>query len=148
MPVDSVAVGAHGQMQGLGFHWELWSLASGGFTPLEALRLATANGADAIGVGAQLGAVEVGKLADLNVLDRNPLENIRNTVSLKYVMKNGRLYDASVSQRSMAAQTLRRAHVVGNRSGEDGRSTLSVRRVHACFGSQFLSTEIRRRAFR
>jgi len=70
-------------------------MASGGFTPLEALRLATANGADAIGLGAQLGSVEVGKLADLNVLDRNPLENIRNTVALKYVMKNGRLYDAS-----------------------------------------------------
>ena len=90
-----IALGAHGQMQGLGAHWELWSIASGGFTPLEALRIATINGAEAIGLSKELGSLEVGKLADLNVLDRNPLENIRNTVAIKYVMKNGRLYDAN-----------------------------------------------------
>ena len=59
------------------------------------LRAATLNGADAIGAGAELGSLEVGKLADLVVLDRNPLMDIRNSTSLRYVMKNGRLYDAN-----------------------------------------------------
>jgi imidazolonepropionase-like amidohydrolase len=59
------------------------------------LRSATASGAEAIGLGTQLGTLEVGKLADLQVLDRNPLTDIRNTNSVRYVMKNGRLYDAN-----------------------------------------------------
>jgi amidohydrolase family protein len=90
-----IGLGGHGQMQGLGVHWELWSLATGGFTPLELLKVATISGADAIGVGKELGSLEVGKLADLNVLDKNILEDIRNSVAIKYVMKNGRLYDGS-----------------------------------------------------
>jgi len=62
------------------------------------LRVGTIFGAEAIGVGKDLGSLEVGKLADLQVLDRNPLESIRNTNSLRYVMKNGRLYDANTLQ--------------------------------------------------
>ena len=61
----------------------------------EILRSATASGAEAIGLGTQLGSLEIGKLADLQVLDRNPLTDIRNTNSVRYVMKNGRLYDAN-----------------------------------------------------
>ena len=90
-----VGVGGHGQLQGLGFHWELWALKSGGLTPFEALRAATRHGAELIGVGADLGTIETGKLADLVILDGNPLADIRATRNVRYVMKNGALYDAS-----------------------------------------------------
>ncbi|MCG3153577.1 MAG: Protein TolB [bacterium] len=89
-----VNLGAHGQLQGLGAHWELWMLAQGGMTPLEAIRAATLNGAEYIGMGKELGSLEPGKLADLIVLEKNPLENIQNTEFITQVMKNGRLYDA------------------------------------------------------
>jgi imidazolonepropionase-like amidohydrolase len=72
----------------------MWAMASGGMSPLEVLRAATINGAEEIGHGLDFGSLEVGKLADLQVLTNNPLENIHNTVTTKYVMKNGRLYDA------------------------------------------------------
>jgi imidazolonepropionase-like amidohydrolase len=90
----TVQLGAHGQLQGLGAHWELWMLQQGGMTNLEAIRCATINGAKALGLDTELGSIEKGKLADLVVLDRNPLENIRNTESIAMVMVNGRLYDA------------------------------------------------------
>ena len=88
-------VGSHGQLQGFGYHWELWSIAMGGLSNHDALRVATAMGAQAIGLGRDLGTIENGKLADLVVLDRNPLENLRNTTAIRYVMKNGRLYYGS-----------------------------------------------------
>ena len=90
-----VGLGGHGEMQGLGVHWELWTIASGGMPNHDVLRVGTIFGAEAIGVARDLGSLEVGKLADLQVLERNPLEDIRNTNSLRDVMKNGRLYDAS-----------------------------------------------------
>ena len=88
-----VGVGSHGQLQGLGYHWELWSIQSGGLSEHDALRVATIFGAEAIGLENQLGTIERGKLADMIVLNANPLDNIRNTDSIQYVMRNGRLYD-------------------------------------------------------
>ena len=88
-----VLLGAHGQLQGLGAHWELWMFAQGGMTPMEALRAATIDGARYIGLDGDIGSIEQGKLADLVVLDRNPLENIRHTESINLVMLNGRLYE-------------------------------------------------------
>jgi imidazolonepropionase-like amidohydrolase/Tol biopolymer transport system component len=91
----SIQMGAHGQLQGLGAHWETWMLAQGGMTPMEALRAATIDGAKYLGLEGELGSLEKGKLADLIVLDRDPLENVRNTDSVNMVMLNGRLYDAA-----------------------------------------------------
>ncbi|MFN2565498.1 MAG: amidohydrolase family protein [Gemmatimonadaceae bacterium] len=90
-----VGIGSHGQLQGLGYHWEMWTLASGGTKPVDVLRAATILGADAIGHGKDLGSIEGGKLADPAILDANPLENIQNTNTVRYVMKNGRLYDGN-----------------------------------------------------
>ncbi|MGY5849991.1 amidohydrolase family protein [Salegentibacter sp. F14] len=89
-----VNLGAHGQLQGLGAHWELWLLKMGGMTNMEALQAATINGAEYIGMGSEIGSLEKGKLADLIVLDENPLEDIRNSETVIYTMINGRLYDA------------------------------------------------------
>ncbi len=90
-----VNLGAHGQLQGLGVHWELWMFVQGGMTPMEAIRAATLNGAKYMGMEKELGSLEPGKLADLIVLEKNPLEDIRNSDSVVMVMKNGRLYDAA-----------------------------------------------------
>ncbi|HUG40447.1 MAG TPA: amidohydrolase family protein [Longimicrobiales bacterium] len=85
-------VGSHGQLQGLGYHWELWALQSCDMNEHDALRVATLFGAEAIGLETDLGSIEPGKLADFVVLRGNPLEGIRNTNTIRYVMKNGRLY--------------------------------------------------------
>jgi Tol biopolymer transport system component len=89
------AVGSHGQLQGLGYHWELWAMGSGGASNHDVLRAATIYGAEAIGFGEDLGTVAAGKLADILVLDEDPLADLRNSVKIQYVMKNGRLYDAN-----------------------------------------------------
>jgi imidazolonepropionase-like amidohydrolase len=89
----SVQRGAHGQREGLAAHWEMWMFVQGGMTPMQALRCATLNGARYLGLDGDIGSLEPGKLADLVVLDKNPLEDIRNTEAIRQVMQNGRLYD-------------------------------------------------------
>ena len=88
-----VCIGSHGEMQGIGYHWEMWALASGGWQPLEVLRAATLSGAEAIGYAQDLGSLEAGKLADFVVLSADPLTDIHNTNSIRYVMKNGELFE-------------------------------------------------------
>tara|TARA_Y100000748_G_scaffold47647_2_gene36189 strand:- start:9487 stop:12660 length:3174 start_codon:yes stop_codon:yes gene_type:complete len=90
-----IGVGSHGEMQGICYHWEIWNIQSGGMRELDALKCATIIGAEALGFSDDLGSIKVGKLADLVLLKKDPLVDIRNTNSIKYVMKNGLLYDAS-----------------------------------------------------
>ena len=84
-----IALGSHGEQQGIGAHWELWMLQMGKMKPMDALRTATLSGAIALGLDKHIGSIEAGKLADLVVLDANPLDNIQNSDSIRYVIKSG-----------------------------------------------------------
>ena len=100
----NVSLGAHGQLQGLGAHWELWAMAGEGgpgnaLTPHAALKAATIQAADKIGFAPDLGSIEAGKLADFIVLDANPLEDIHNSTRARMVVKNGEVYDAETLAR-------------------------------------------------
>jgi Tol biopolymer transport system component len=88
------AIGGHGEWNGLDSHWDLWSGAMA-LSPMEALEVATWQGASFIGLNQDLGSISVGKVADLVVLNANPLEDIHNTRNIRYVMKGGRLYDGN-----------------------------------------------------
>ncbi|MCZ6596423.1 MAG: amidohydrolase family protein, partial [Planctomycetota bacterium] len=90
-----VNTGAHGQREGLATHWEMWMLSQGGFTPWEMLRAATASGAYSLGLDGDIGSLEPGKLADLVVIDGNPLADVRRTEYVHATMINGRLYEAT-----------------------------------------------------
>ncbi|MET0635894.1 MAG: amidohydrolase family protein [Chitinophagaceae bacterium] len=94
----TVNMGAHGQIQGIGAHWEIWMMAQGGMTPLEALRTATINPAKSLGLESYIGSLEPGKYADLLIMDKNPLESIYNTETIRYTMVNGRLYNAETME--------------------------------------------------
>lgn len=87
-------IGSHGQLQGLGFHWELWAVASGGMSNHDALRVATIKGCEALGLDTDLGSLEIGKIADILIMNANPLDNLRHTNTLTHVIKNGVVYDA------------------------------------------------------
>jgi Tol biopolymer transport system component/imidazolonepropionase-like amidohydrolase len=100
----NVSLGAHGQLQGLGVHWELWAMAGDGgrgqgMTPHEALRAATERAAEKLGLLPDLGTVDKGKLADFLVLDGDPLADIHNTEKIRWVIKNGEVYEAATMKR-------------------------------------------------
>ena len=88
-----VSIGAHGQQAGLGPHWEMWSFVRGGWSNIDALRAGTIMPATSLGYLKDVGSLEVGKLADLLVLDADPSKDIRNTDKLHRVMLGGRMYD-------------------------------------------------------
>jgi Tol biopolymer transport system component/imidazolonepropionase-like amidohydrolase len=89
-----VQLGAHGQRNGLDAHWELWNFGLGGMPNHDALKVATIEGARYLGMDADLGSLEEGKLADMIVLERNPLEDLRSSEHIRWTMVNGRLFDA------------------------------------------------------
>ncbi len=103
----SVNTGAHGQREGLGLHWELWMLVQGGLSPHEALRCATANGAKSLGMDRDVGTLEAGKLADVIVIDGNPLQDIRQSEKVSWTMVNGRLYDAATMNETASRERKR-----------------------------------------
>jgi imidazolonepropionase-like amidohydrolase/Tol biopolymer transport system component len=87
-------IGAHGQREGLAAHWEMWMFAQGGMSNLEVLKTATINPAKHFAMDHQIGSIKQGKLADLIVIDGNPLEDIRVTDRVTYTMVNGKLYNS------------------------------------------------------
>lgn len=89
-----VNMGAHGQLQGLGAHWEMWMLHQGGMSNMEVLQAATINGAAYLGMDKEIGSIENGKLADLIVIDGNPLDDIYETENVVYTIINGRMYNS------------------------------------------------------
>jgi imidazolonepropionase-like amidohydrolase len=99
-----VSIGAHGQREGLASHWEIWTLAQGGMSPVEALRAATTAPAAALGFDKDLGTLEAGKLADLVVIDADVLSDIYQTDKVSQVMLNGRLYDAATLNETVTGE--------------------------------------------
>ena len=89
-----VSIGSHGNVPGLGTHWEMWLLAEGGTSAAEVIRAATITGAEKLGLQEEIGSIEEGKLADFLVLNCNPIENIRCTADIEYVVKNGFVWHA------------------------------------------------------
>ena len=87
------AIGSHGEHHALAAHWEVW-MAAEATGPLEALRVASMGGAFFLGAQDDVGSLRVGKLADFQVLDANPLEDIRNTARIRWVVKGGVVYEA------------------------------------------------------
>ncbi|MEM9547774.1 MAG: amidohydrolase family protein [Bacteroidota bacterium] len=89
----NINLGAHGQIQGLGVHWELWMLGQGGMSNMQALRAATINGAEYLGMTTEIGSIKEGKLADVIVIDGDPSQNLKDSENVIYTIINGRLYD-------------------------------------------------------
>lgn len=116
-----ISTGGHGQLQGLSENWETWMLTQGGFSNFEALRAATIDGADMIGLSKQIGSLEAGKRADFVVLNSNPLENIRSTIDTRYVVVNGRVFDIDADMTEVGGKG-RKAPEFYWQQHQDGRS--------------------------
>ena len=124
-----VVIGAHGQLAGLAAHWEMWMMEQGGFTPWEALRGATIDGARYFGMDSEIGSIEEGKLADLFVVDGDVLENIRLSENVAYTMLNGRLYDAA-NMNQLAPEELERAPLFFEKEGGDAWQPATMQYFH------------------
>ncbi len=118
-----VSIGAHGQEPGIAAHWELWSFVRGGMTPLEALRAGTIEAARSLGYQADVGSLEVGKLADLVVLDADPTQDIRNSDKVSKVMLGGHLYDAATLNEEVTGTRKRAAYWWESGGGGNGTSS-------------------------
>ncbi|MCK0129453.1 amidohydrolase family protein [Erythrobacter sp. F6033] len=118
-----VSIGAHGQQAGIGAHWEIWSFARGGMTPVEALKAATIAPAQSLGMDKDVGSLEVGKLADLLVLTADPTANIRDSDKIESVMIGGRMYDSKTMNEVATGTQKRRAYWwEGGQGGSAGGS--------------------------
>jgi Tol biopolymer transport system component/imidazolonepropionase-like amidohydrolase len=103
-----VNIGAHGQRAGLAAHWEIWSMVQGGFSPWEALRGASIDGAKSLGMDTQIGSLEAGKLADIVIVDGNPLEDIGRSEYVSNTIINGRVYDTATMNQIAPEQVNRK----------------------------------------
>ena len=135
-----VNTGAHGQREGLGSHWEIWAFVQGGMSPMQALQAATIDPARHLGLARDLGSIENGKLADLLIVDGNPLEDIRVTDDIAYVVLNGRIYEGGTlaEKRDGSAQARAVLLAVGRASARLLRLSRAHRdaREDAAFGAR------------
>ncbi len=131
-----VLLGAHGQREGLAAHWEIWMFAQGGMTPMEALRCGTLYPAKYLGLDGDVGSLEKGKLADLAVLGKNPLDNIRHSETVTHVMLNGRLFEAD-TMNEIGNHPQARAPLFWRQEGADSPSAAvhaEIHGAHKCGG--------------
>ncbi len=88
---DHVCSGSH--LPGFGAHREIATMAAAGIPPGEVLKIATINGAKALGIDDRHGSIAVGKVADLAIIEGDPLADIKQTRNMRYVICRGELYE-------------------------------------------------------
>src|SRR5690606_11521950 len=94
MDGGKVVGGSHGNYPGFQLHWDFWAMEAGGLSPMETLRTVTLSAAECLGMERDIGSIVEGKLADLVILDGDPILDIKNTALVKFVMKNGIMYES------------------------------------------------------